>query len=98
MMRLSRTALLPALALLLGARAAAAQTIPSPYAHIDPTNRVGLRVGYLITDPDLSLTDSTSAPLGHQSAPFLGLSYEIRAGGPFSICPGAPECGWSTRR
>lgn len=85
MMRLTRTALLPALALLLGARAAAAQTIPSPYEHIEPTNRVGLRAGYLVTDADVSLTDSTSAPLGHQSAPFVGVSYEIRAGGPFSI-------------
>lgn len=85
MMRLTRTALLPALALLLGARAAAAQTIPSPYEHIERSNRVGLRAGYLLTDPDVSLTDSTSAPLGHQSAPFVGASYEIRAGGPFSI-------------
>ena len=85
MMRLSRTALLAALALLAGARAAEAQTIPSPYRHIENTNRVGLRAGYLLTDPDISLTDSTSAELGHQPAPFIGASYEIRAGGPVSI-------------
>lgn len=85
MMRLSRTALLPALALLLVARAAGAQTIPSPYEHIETTHRVGVRAGYLLTFPDVSLTDSTSAELGHQSAPFVGLTYELRASGPVLI-------------
>jgi hypothetical protein len=88
MMRLSRTALLPALALLLGARAAGAQTIPSPYEHIESTHRVGVRAGYLLTFPDVSLTDSTSAELGHQSAPFVGLTYELRASGPILIDAG----------
>jgi hypothetical protein len=85
MMRLSRTALLPALALLLGARAAGAQTIPSPYRHIETIHSIGLTAGYLITDPDVSLTDSTSAELGHRSAPFVGVHYELRASGPVSI-------------
>ncbi|HYW11550.1 MAG TPA: hypothetical protein VE871_06315 [Longimicrobium sp.] len=85
MMRFSRTALLAALALTLGARAGAAQTIPSPYRHIETTHTVGAFAGYLITDPDVFLTDSTSAELGHQSAPVFGLRYGIRASGPLSI-------------
>lgn len=85
MMRFSRTALLAALALAMGARATAAQTIPSPYRHIETTHTVGITAGYLLTDPDVSITDSTSAELGHQSAPVVGLRYEIRASGPLSI-------------
>jgi hypothetical protein len=85
MMRLSRTALLAALALVAGARAAGAQTIPSPYRHIEPSQSIGVTLGYLLTDPDVSLTDSTSAELGHQSAPMVGLRYQIRASGPLSI-------------
>jgi hypothetical protein len=85
MMRLSRTALLAAVALFAGARAAAAQTIPSPYRHIEPSQSVGITVGYLFTDPNVSLTDSTSAEMGHQSAPVAGLRYQIRASGPLSV-------------
>lgn len=85
MMRYSRTALLAALALTLGARAATAQTIPSPYRHIDASHSVGIFGGYLFTDPDLSLTDSTSAALGPQSAPMAGIRYQLRASGPLSI-------------
>jgi hypothetical protein len=85
MMRLSRTAFLAALALTAGARAATAQTIPSPYRYIEPSQSVGITVGYLFTDPDVSLTDSTSAELGHQSSPVFGLRYAIRAAGPVSV-------------
>jgi hypothetical protein len=85
MMRLSRTALLAALALVGGARAAGAQTIPSPYRHIGPSQSIGVSVGYLFTDPDVTLTDSTSAAMGHGSAPVVGLRYQIRASGPLSV-------------
>jgi hypothetical protein len=85
MMRLSRTALLAALALVAGARAAGAQTIPSPYQHIDPAQSIGITLGYLLTDADVSLTDSTSAEMGHRSAPVVGLRYQVRASGPLSV-------------
>jgi hypothetical protein len=85
MMRFSRTALLAALALTLGARAGAAQSIPSPYRHIESTHTVGVSAGYLFTDPNVTLTDSTSAELGHQSAPMVALRYQIRASGPLSV-------------
>jgi hypothetical protein len=85
MMRLSRTALLLALALSAGARAAAAQTITSPYQHIDKTQSTGLFAGYLFSDVDVSLTDSTSLPLAPASGPVFGLRYQVRAAGPLSI-------------
>ena len=85
MMRLSRTVLLLALALAAGARAAAAQTIPSPYDYIEQTQAIGLFGGYLFTDPDASITDSTSVPLGPQSGPVFGIRYQVRAAGPLSI-------------
>ena len=85
MMRLSRTVLLLALALAAGARAAAAQTIPSPYDYIEKTQATGLFAGYLFTDPDVSITDSTSLPLGPQSGPVFGIRYQLRAAGPLSI-------------
>lgn len=85
MIQRSRTALLAALALTLGARAAAAQTISSPYEYIDPSMRVGATVGYLFTDTDVRLTDSTSAALGPKSAPVFGVNYALRVSGPFSI-------------
>lgn len=84
-MRFLRTALLAAVALTVGARAAAAQTIPSPYEHVETTHRVGVIAGYLFTDPDVSLTDTTSAALGHQSAPMVGVRYSLRASGPLSV-------------
>lgn len=84
-MRLSRTALLAALALVAGARAAGAQTILSPYQHIEPTQSIGVTLGYLLTDPHVSITDSTSVELGHQSAPMIGLRYQVRASGPLSV-------------
>ena len=84
MMRFSRTALLAALALLPGARAAA-QTVPSPYRHIETSQSIAVTAGYLFTDPEVTLTDSTSAELGHRSAPVVGLRYQLRASGPLSI-------------
>lgn len=84
-MRFSRTALLAALALTLGARAGAAQSIPSPYRYIEPANTLGVSAGYLFTDPSVSLTDSTAADLGPQSAPVFILRYQVRASGPLSV-------------
>lgn len=85
MMRRSRTALLAALALSLGARAAAAQTITSPYEYIDPSMRVGITAGYLFTETELTLTDSTSAALGPKSGPVFGVNYALRVSGPISL-------------
>lgn len=85
MMRFSRTALLLALALAAGARAGAAQTIPSPYDYLEETQGTGLFAGYLFTDPDVSLTDSTSLPLGPASGPVFGLRYQVRAAGPLYV-------------
>ncbi|HEX6369336.1 MAG TPA: hypothetical protein VF006_10415 [Longimicrobium sp.] len=85
MMRLSRTVLLLALALAAGARATAAQTIPSPYDYIEETQATGLFVGYLFTDPDVSITDSTSLPMAPASGPVLGFRYQVRAAGPLTI-------------
>lgn len=85
MMRLSRTVLLLALALAAGSRAAAAQTIPSPYDYIETTQAAGFYVGYLFTDPDVSLSDSTTLPLAPQSGPVFGVRYQLRAAGPLHI-------------
>jgi hypothetical protein len=85
MMRLSRTVLLLALALTAGARAAAAQTIPSPYDYIEKAQAAGVFVGYLFTDPDVGLPDSTTLPLAPQSGPVFGVRYQLRAAGPLSI-------------
>lgn len=85
MMRFTRTALLLALALAAGVRAAAAQTIPSPYQHIEQTKSVGVFGGYMFNDPDISLTDSTSLPIGPQPGPLFGVRFQARASGPLSI-------------
>jgi hypothetical protein len=85
MMRFTRTALLLALALTAGARAVAAQTIPSPYRHIEQTKSVGVFGGFLFTDPDISVTDSTSLPIGPRSGPLFGARFQIRASGPLSL-------------
>lgn len=89
MIQRSRTALLAALALTLGARAAAAQTITSPYEFIEPSIRVGVTAGYLFTSTDVTLTDSTSAALGPKSAPVFGLNFAYRVSGPVSLEVGA---------
>jgi hypothetical protein len=85
MMRFSRTVLLLALTLAAGARAAAAQTIPSAYEHIDKAQSLGVFAGYLLTDPDVSINDSTSAAMGARSGPMFGVRYQVRASGPLSI-------------
>jgi hypothetical protein len=84
MMRLSRTALL-ASALLLGARAAGAQTITSPYQYIEPTQSIGVILGYQWTDSEITLPDSSKVPVGPKSAPMYGIRYSIRASGPLTI-------------
>jgi hypothetical protein len=79
-------AVLPAMAALLaGAAAAAAQTIPSPYEYITRPREITVYGGYLITDPDVALADSQHAELGHQSAPLMGVRYSMRIGGPLSL-------------
>ncbi len=85
MMRFTRTALLLALALAAGARAVAAQTIPSPYRHIEQTQSAGVFGGYMFNDPDIGLTDSTSLPIGLRSGPLFGVRYQVRASGPLSV-------------
>lgn len=85
MMRLTRPALLLGFALFAGARAAAAQTIPSPFRHIDQTQSPGVFAGYLLTSTGIAITDSTSAPMGPRSGPLLGVRYQVRASGPLSI-------------
>lgn len=85
MMRLSRTALLLALALAAGARSGAAQTIPSPYDYLEETQGTGAFAGFLITDPDVGITDSTSLPIAPGSGPVFGIRYQVRATGPLSI-------------
>ena len=84
MTRLSRT-LLPALALVFCARAAAAQSITSPYDYVNKAQSVRLIGGYLFTSPSLALSDSTEAELGPRSAPLVGVQYQLRASGPLSV-------------
>lgn len=97
MMRFSRTVLLLAVALAAGARATAAQTIPSPYDYVEQRQSAGLFVGYLITDPDVGITDSTSAAIAPRSAPVFGVRYQIRAAGPLSVL-GSVGVSPTTRR
>lgn len=85
MMRLSRIAPLLAFALAAGARATAAQTIPSPYEYIEATQSPGAFAGFMIVDPDVSISDSVSVPMGPRSGPVFGVRYQIRAAGPLSI-------------
>ena len=83
-MRLPRIAL-PLLCLLaLGARAAAAQEIRSPFRYIERTQSVGAFASYLWTDATLALTDTSGAELGPQSAPLFGVRYQARFSGPLS--------------
>lgn len=84
MNRLSRT-LLPALALLaLGAGAAQAQTVPSPFRYIELKSSVEITGGYLFTDPELAVNDSITAEFGPRSAPMITARYNRRFGGPVS--------------
>ncbi|HLL81477.1 MAG TPA: hypothetical protein VK420_02455 [Longimicrobium sp.] len=84
MNRLSRT-LLPALALLaLGAGAAQAQTVPSPFRYVDTKSSVEVMGGYLFTDSELAVTDSITAEFGPRSAPMITARFNRRFGGPIS--------------
>ena len=85
MMRFSRTVLLLALALAASARATAAQTVTSPYEYIEETQSTGLFGGYLITDADVGINDSTSVAMGVRSGPMFGVRYQVRASGPLDI-------------
>lgn len=85
MIRITRTALLLAAALLTGAGAAAAQDIPSPYQRIEATQSVHVFGGYLVPERDVNLTDSTSALFGFNAAPVFGVRYQVRASGPLSV-------------
>jgi hypothetical protein len=57
--------------------AAAAQTIPSPYRHIETTHAIGIFGGHLETDPG-------RYDLGPRPASLLGARYNIRFTGPLS--------------
>lgn len=87
MTRLSRT-FLPALsvlaALALPATAAQSQTIRSPLRHIEESQGLSFYGGYLFTESELTLSDSTRADLGPQSAPIFGARYQLRVSGPIS--------------
>lgn len=84
MTRLSRTFFAAAL-LAFAARPAAAQTIPSSIRYIDQSQGIEPFVGYVFTDPNLTLTDTTSVRIGPQSAPIFGLRYSIRVSGPLNL-------------
>jgi hypothetical protein len=85
MMRLSRTAPLLVLALLLGTGTAAAQTIPSPYEHIEQTQRAGAFVGYLFLSPQLNVNDTLAIGVAPRSAPVVGVHYGVRVSGPIDF-------------
>ena len=85
MTRITRTALLLVSALLTGAGTAAAQTINSPFQRIETTQSIHVFGGYLVSERDVDLTDSTSADFGFAPAPVIGLRYQIRASGPLSV-------------
>lgn len=84
MMRLSRIALLASV-LLLGARAAGAQTITSPYRYVETTQSVGVILGYQWTNTEITLPDSTEVPVGPKSGPVYGIRYALRASGPLTL-------------
>lgn len=85
MTRIPRIALLLVPVLLLGARASAAQTVPSPYEYIEPTQSVGAFAGWLWAEQSVALSDTTSVGLGPASAPLVGVRYQLRATGPLSV-------------
>jgi hypothetical protein len=85
MIRLTRTALLLASVLAVGVRAAAAQTITSPYEFIEPSQSLGATAGYLWIDNRLTLVDSSEVEFGPRSAPIFGIRYQLRASGPLSL-------------
>jgi hypothetical protein len=80
MIRFPRTAPLLALALLVGGTAAA-QSIPSPYEHIERSQRAGAFAGYFFLSPDVAVDDTLAVAMGVRSAPVVGVRYGIRASG-----------------
>lgn len=58
------------------ARAASAQTVPSPFRYIDERQAASVFGGYIITD-------AGNLELGPESGPVGGLRYGFRLGGPF---------------
>ena len=76
---------LPALAVLALAGPASAQGIRSHIRYVEKAQRIGPFAGWVFTDPNITLNDSTQAELGPQSGPVFGLSYEVRASGPLSV-------------
>jgi hypothetical protein len=84
-MNLMKRIALPALALLALAGPAAAQGIQSHIRYVDQAQRLGPFAGWVFTNPNVTLNDSTTAELGPQSAPIFGVSYSMRASGPVSI-------------
>jgi hypothetical protein len=85
-MNLIKRIALPALAVLaLAARPAGAQGIQSHIRYVDQAQRLGPFAGWVFTNPNVTLNDSTTAELGPQSAPIFGVSYSMRASGPVSI-------------
>jgi hypothetical protein len=85
MTRLPRTALVLLAALALPARPAAAQEIRSPLRYIEEAQGLSFFAGYLFSDPELTLSDTTSVELGPRSAPMFGARYQLRASGPISV-------------
>lgn len=81
-MRHVRPALLLTL-LLSAAGAAGAQSVPSPYRHIEHTQSVGPFIGYLLTDPEITV-DSMQIEPGPRSGLLAGIRYSGRLGGPVS--------------
>lgn len=71
-----------AAALAIRAGTATAQTIRSPYRHIEQGQALGAFGGYI-------LTDRGELDLGPESGPVAGLRYSIRLGGPFTAEAGA---------
>jgi opacity protein-like surface antigen len=84
-MKRTLRAVVPAVAALLVAVAASAQTVPSSYRYIKYSRSVSLYGGYLHTNPQLALPDSQSAEFGPQPAPMFGVRGAMRVGGPLSI-------------
>lgn len=81
-MRHVRLVLLLAL-FLSAAGAAGAQSIPSPYRHIEHTQSAGPFIGYLLTDPGI-VVDSMQIEPGPRSGFLAGIRYSGRLGGPVS--------------
>lgn len=77
---------LPALAALLtGAAAVAAQTVPSPYQYIERGRSLSFYGGVLNPSGSVELSDSTSVDIGPKSAPLFGMRIGLGIGGPLSI-------------